>query len=260
MRDGIEPCGGDAVKRAGARVVIVTGGARGIGRVYCRALATAGWSVVVADVLNAGPVADELGDAAIAVHADVSDPQSVARLAETATAHFGGIDALVNNAALFGDMTRGPFGEITVEEWDRMFAVNVRGAWLCTRAVVPHMRRRGGGRIVNIGSSTVSVGLPDVLHYVASKAALLGLTRSLARALGDDRIAVNLLVPDRIPHPGIPSMGDEYEDTIAQGRSFKRRMEPRDLVGPLLYLLGDASEFMTGQVLVVDGGRSFSSQ
>jgi NAD(P)-dependent dehydrogenase (short-subunit alcohol dehydrogenase family) len=260
MRDSIEPRAGDAVKRAGDRVVIVTGGARGIGRVYCRALVAAGWNVVVADVLDAEPVADELGDAAVALHADVSDPQSVAQLAETAAARFGGIDALVNNAALFGDMTRGPFGEITVEEWDRMFAVNVRGAWLCARAVVPYMRGRGGGRIVNIGSSTVSVGLPDMLHYVASKAALVGLTRSLARALGDDGIAVNLLVPDRIPHDGIPSMGDEYEDAIARGRSFKRRMEPDDLVGPLLYLLGDGSEFMTGQVLVVDGGRSFSSQ
>jgi 3-oxoacyl-[acyl-carrier protein] reductase len=170
--------------------------------------------------------------------------------------HFGTVAVLVNNAAYYTSITRAPFDDITVEEWDRAFDVNVRGSWLCARAVSPIMRAKGSGRIINISSMTVEDGTPNFLHYVASKAAVTGLTRALARELGDDGIAVNTITPDYIPHDldyaaQQPAWLDEW---IEGGRCFKRKQVPEDMVGAALFLASPLSDFVTGHTLLVDGG------
>jgi len=189
--------------RLDGQVVIVTGGAGGIGSAYCRGLAAEGASLVVADLADGSEMvaeAEEMGARAISVEVDVSDVASTEAMAAATVDAFGKIDALVNNAAFYLTLTQGPMEEISPEEWDRCFEVNVKGPWLCARAVAPTMRAQGSGKIVNIASMTVNDGTPGFLHYVASKAAIWGLTRSLARELGDDGISVNTLTPDYIPH------------------------------------------------------------
>jgi 3-oxoacyl-[acyl-carrier protein] reductase len=243
-------------------VVIVTGGAKGLGRAYARALAADGWSVAVADVLDPAPVAAEIvgdGGTAEPVVVDVSDERSTEDLAATTLERFGRIDALVNNAAIFTSIEKKPWDELTVPEWDRMFEVNVRGTWLCCKAVAPAMKAAHGGRIVNVSSMTVPAGVPLFLHYVASKAAIVGLTRALARELGDFGICVNAIAPDYVPHDAAyASRQPEMAEAIARQRCFPRDMTADDLVGTLRYLVGPGSAFVTGQTLYVNGGRLFS--
>ena len=242
------------------RVAIVTGGARGIGRAYCLGLARAGASVVVADLLDGGPVVEEveaLGGTAMAVTVDVSDPQSSEAMARAAVDRFGRIDALVNNAAFFKQVTRGPFEDITPEEWDLAHRVNVRGVWLCCRAVFPAMRQQGYGKIVNISSNVVWKGVPSFLHYVSSKSALLGFTRALAREVGDHNIMVNCVAPDFIPDEEMRrTRAAEAEAVIAQ-RCLKREQTPEDMVGIVVWLCGPGSDFVTGQSFLVNGGAWF---
>jgi NAD(P)-dependent dehydrogenase (short-subunit alcohol dehydrogenase family) len=242
------------------RVSIVTGGARGLGRAYCLGLASEGSAVVVADLLDPAEVVDEIeagGGQALGVMTDVSDRDSTEAMAGAAADRFGRIDVLVNNAAYFKQVQRGAFDQIEVDEWDRAFAVNVRGAWLCCRAVFPFMREAGSGRIVNIASNTVWKGVPGFPHYVASKAALLGLTRTLARELGDHNIAVNTVAPDFIPDQAmLETRGAHDEEVIAQ-RCFKRRQVPEDMVGTVVFLAGPGSAFITGQSILVNGGAYF---
>lgn len=242
------------------RVSIVTGGARGIGRAYCLGLAAEGSSVVVADMLDGQPVVDEIeaaGGKAIAVHTDVSDRASTEALARAAFEQFGRIHALVNNAAYFKQVKRGPWHEIDVDEWDRAFAVNVRGVWLCCRAVYPYMKEQRYGKIINISSNTVWKGVPMFLHYVTSKAALTGLTRSLAREVGEDNIAVNTVAPDFIPDQDmLKTRGDHSDEVVAQ-RCFKRMQTPEDMVGTIVFLAGPGSDFITGQSFLVNGGAYF---
>ena len=243
------------------QVVIVTGGAGGIGSAYCRGLAAEGALLVVADLVDGSEMvaeAEELGTRAISVQVDVSDIASTEAMAAATVDAFGKIDALVNNAAFYLTLTQGPMEEISPDEWDKCFDVNVKGSWLCARAVAPTMRAQGSGKIVNIASMTVNDGTPGFLHYVASKAAIWGLTRSLARELGDDGISVNTLTPDYIPHdadyaakqPGVDGM-------IIGRRAFKRSQVPDDMVGTLLYLVSPWSDFVTGQNIWVNGGSGF---
>jgi 3-oxoacyl-[acyl-carrier protein] reductase len=187
-------------------VVIVTGAASGLGAVYCSALSAAGYTVVGADVAAVDGVE-------LAVAVDVTDREGTERLAEQVLAHFGRIDALVNNAAVYSSIVKKPFEQITDEEWDDVMRVNVKGAWLCARAVVPTMRRQRGGKIVNVSSMTVPTAPPGFAHYVASKAAIVGLTRALARELGPDGICVNTLTPDYIAFDRDYDNGD-YADLI----------------------------------------------
>jgi NAD(P)-dependent dehydrogenase (short-subunit alcohol dehydrogenase family) len=244
------------------RPAIVTGGARGIGAAYCRALRAAGAPVVVADVLEdeGERLAAELGADALFVAADVADEASVTRLVRRAVERFGPVEVLVNNAAIYQDLERKrPFWEIDAREWDRVMAVNARGPWLCAKAVVPSMRERGRGKIVNVTSSTVHMGVPGFAHYVASKAAVIGLTRVLARELGDAGITVNAIAPGLVANEASERVsGADYVDAASTGRAIERRMVPDDLVGALLFLASPASDFMTGQTLVVDGGKAFS--
>ena len=245
-----------------AETVIVTGGARGLGRAYALALARDGYAVVVADAADAGDVVAEIeaaGGTAASVRVDVSDEAQTEAMAAATLERFGRIDALVNNAAYFTQIRKKPFDELTVDEWDHAFAVNVRGTWLCCRAVVPPMKRQRAGKIVNTSSMTVPTGVPGFLHYVATKAAIVGLTRALARELGDWNIAVNTISPDYVPHdPEYTGRQPEMAALIAQQRCFKRDETAADLVGTILYLVGHGSDFVTGQNLYVNGGRLFT--
>ncbi len=233
-------------------VVIVTGAASGLGAVYCRELAAAGYAVVGADIEPVEGV--DLG-----VGVDVSDRASTERLAEAVLERFGRIDALVNNAAVYSTIVKKPFEEIPDEEWDRVLAVNVKGAWLCTRAVAPAMRRQGRGKVVNVSSTTVPTAPPGFAHYVASKAAVVGLTRALARELGSDGICVNTLTPDYIAFDrDYDNRQPDMEPALAAQRIFAREQTPEDMVGALLFLIGPGSDFVTGQNIWVNGGRTFN--
>ncbi len=243
------------------QVVIVTGGAGGIGSAYSRGLAAEGAYLVVADLVDGSEIvaeAEELGAKAISVRADVSDVASTEAMAAATVDAFGRIDALVNNAAFYLSLTQGPMEEISPDEWDMCFDVNVKGSWLCARAVAPTMRAQKSGKIVNIASMTVNDGTPGFLHYVASKAAIWGLTRSLARELGDDGISVNTLTPDYIPHDAEYAAKQPHVDgLITARRAFKRTQVPDDMVGTLLYLVSPWSDFVTGQNIWVNGGSGF---
>jgi NAD(P)-dependent dehydrogenase (short-subunit alcohol dehydrogenase family) len=244
------------------KVAIVTGAAQGIGRAYAYALASAGAQVVVADILPSTETAEEIvkgGGVALDVPTDVSDKQSTQALAEATVERFGRIDILVNNAAVFVDVyPLRDFDRITVEEWDRVMAVNLRGTFLCCKAVVPHMRQQQYGRIINISSSVFWRGIPGFLHYATSKAGIIGLTRSMAHELGEDGITVNGIAPGYTQSEGVIRVQDEGigQDPmeVAAGQAIARPQVPEDLVGTVLFLASDASAFITGQTIVVDGG------
>jgi 3-oxoacyl-[acyl-carrier protein] reductase len=243
------------------RVAIVTGGARGIGRAYGLGLADAGATVVVADLIDGGPVVTEIegaGGVAASIGVDVSDLASTESLARTTVERFGRIDILVNNAAYFRYVEKHPMADIPIEEWDRAFAVNVRGSWLCARAVLPTMRRQGSGRIINVSSMTVWKGTPGFLHYVASKAAIIGLSRAMAVELGADNITVNTVVPDFIPHDLENQADPVIDQRNVADRVLRRTQRPEDMVGAVVFLAGPGAEFMTGQSLLVNGGSRFN--
>ena len=218
--------------------------------------AAEGARVVVADVLDGADTAraiEEAGGQAISVAADVSREDDTLRMTEAAMEAFGRIDILVNNAAIYLSINRRPFYEISAEEWDRVTAVNIKGVFLCAKAVFPHMRDQGGGKIINISSNTVMAGTPDFLHYIASKSALVGMTRSMARELGAHGINVNAIAPGLVEHEGQTVPG-EISASRVRARSIQRRQTPGDITGALLYLASPDSDFVTGQTLVVDGG------
>jgi 3-oxoacyl-[acyl-carrier protein] reductase len=241
------------------KVSIVTGGGHGIGRAYCLGIAKEGGRVVVADVDGAAAdaVAEEIGSQALAVRADVTSLAGCKEMAQRALDTYGQIDGLVNNAAIFATIpiSRVGFQEIDEEEWDRVLDVNVKGVWNCCRAIVPAMQERKQGSIVNISSGTVLNGSAGRIHYVASKAAVMGFSRVLARELGPDNIRVNTIAPG-----STLSEADLTPEIIALrernlgDRALKRVERPDDLVGTALYLLSDLSSFVTGQMLVVNGG------
>lgn len=244
--------------RLQGRVAIVTGGARHIGAAYCRKLAEEGAAVVIADILDGEPVANEIrskGGKALALEVDVSNEADTNRMAAEAKG-FGRIDILVNNAAIFINIQRHPFYEISAEEWDRVSAVNIKGPFLCAKAVFPQMKEQKSGKIINISSSTVYWGTPNFLHYVASKAALIGMTRSLAREVGEFGICVNAIAPGLVEHEG-QNAPKALTELQLKERSIKRLQTPEDLLGTLVFLCSSDSDFMTGQTIVVDGGSVF---
>jgi NAD(P)-dependent dehydrogenase (short-subunit alcohol dehydrogenase family) len=240
------------------KVVIVTGGAKGIGRAYCLGVAGEGARVVVADIADPKPVASELeakGAQALGVECDVSREADTQRLATETLARFGRIDVLVNNAALYGTLKRRPFMEIPVEEWDRVMAINLRGLFLTARAVFPSMKAQGKGKIINIASSTFFKGVAHYIHYTTSKGGVVGFTRSLARELGEFGIRVNAIAPGfTLSGENEKNISEERKRANVDARMLKRHELPEDLVGTLVYLASDDSDFMTGQTLLVDGG------
>jgi NAD(P)-dependent dehydrogenase (short-subunit alcohol dehydrogenase family) len=245
--------------RLEGKVAIVTGGARHIGAAYCRRLAEEGAAVVIADILDGEPIANEIrsaGGKVMALKVDVSSESDTERMATETIRAFSGIDILVNNAAIFINIERHPFYEITAEEWDRVSAVNIKGPFLCAKAVFPKMKEQRSGKIINISSSTAYWGTPSFLHYVASKAALVGMTRSLAREVGEFGICVNAIAPGLVEHEG-QTAPKALTELQLKARSIKRLQTPEDLLGTLVFLGSSDSDFMTGQTIVVDGGSVF---
>jgi NAD(P)-dependent dehydrogenase (short-subunit alcohol dehydrogenase family) len=249
--------------RLAGRTAIVTGGAKGIGRHYVEALAAAGAEVVIADVASGSALAAEIAarhgrNATLSVTCDVSNEMQVKGLVATTIERFGKIDILVNNAALFAPLKEQPFTDIDVALWDRVMAVNVRGPFLMAKHVVPHMRARGYGKIINIGSGSVFRGIPQMLHYVTSKGAIVAFTRSLSRAVGGDGICVNTLAPgftlsDTVMDEN-PGHVESSRANAVTRRALPRDATPQDLLGALVFLASADSDFITGQTIAVDGG------
>lgn len=244
------------------KAVIVTGGGKGIGRVYCRELAKAGCKVVAADVddaANAETVAEirDAGGDAIAATTDVSDEAATQEMAAKTIEAFGRIDGLVNNASLMSVLERRDWHLIPVDEWDRVQEVNLRGIFLCCKAVHPQMKDQGGGAIINISSGRFWSGTPNRLHYSTSKAGVIGLTRSLAREIGPDNITVNAITPGfTLSDTQVSSSGDYAKNNAPPSdRCIQRHQYPEDLCGAVMFLLSPGANFISGQTLNVDGGQ-----
>src|SRR5262252_7893582 len=246
------------------RVAIVTGAARGLGQAYCLALAREGATIVAADVLSCAETVAQVqqaGGKALGVTADVANTQSTQVMAAQTVQHFGRIDILVNNAAVYGGLQLTPFEQIAEAEWDRVMAVNVKGIWLCCKAVMPTMKQQGKGKIINISSDTIWMGVPLFLHYVASKGAVFALTRALARELSGTGITVNAITPGYTMTEAAQGLADP--DTVARLRAWvvdqqiiKRPEEPADLTGTVVFLASEDSNFITGQTINVNGGAT----
>jgi 3-oxoacyl-[acyl-carrier protein] reductase len=245
------------------KVAIVTGGGVGIGKAYAQALAKEGAKVVVADIqeAEARKVAADIragGGEAMAVAVDVTSPDKTHSMADAALNQYGRIDILVNNAGLYSALKKKSFMEIDSEEWDRVMAVNVKGLFLCVKAVYPAMKKQRKGKIINISSGTVLGGSPLFLHYVSSKAGVIGFTRALAREVGGDNICVNSIMPG-LTISGANQEGVMTPEQLADRRKrrcIQRDQYPQDLVGTVIFLASDDSDFMTGQSVSVDGGMN----
>lgn len=242
------------------KVVIVTGGARGIGREICLGTAAEGAKVVAADTNLAGALAtcrqiQKAGGYGTALQVDVALERETQGMAATVQEKFGRIDALVNNAAYFYGLKLQPFTEVDSAEWDRVMLVNVKGPWQCSKAVFPYMKKQGKGKIVNISSSTFFTGVVGFPHYVASKGAVIALTRALAKELGEFNVTVNAVAPGYTDTEAQFTMHPpEFSTVIAKDRAIKRNELPRDVVGAVVFLCSDQSDFVTGQTILVDGG------
>lgn len=246
------------------QVAIVTGAGYGIGKQYACALAKEGASVAVADIVfDAAKSSAEVinssmsADKALALHVDVSDESSTDEMARKVIERFGRVDILVNNAGIYAELDRKPWTEISEREWDRIMQVNVKGCFLCAKAVFPQMKKQGRGKIINISSSTIWSPPLGRLHYVSSKAAVLGFTRALAREVGDYGINVNAITPGLTKSERAVKVSDEYYDQRASMRAIKRVEVPNDLVGTVIFLASSDSDFITGQTINVDGGYAF---
>lgn len=249
------------MQRLAGKVAIVTGAAQGIGATLAKGIAAEGAKVVIADVLDGEATAQAItrdNGAAIYVKTDVASAASVQAMVERAVKEFGTVDILVNNAAIFAKLGNKKFEDIPSDEFDAVMAVNVRGPFECARAVSPILRAKGAGKIINISSGTVFKGVPNLLHYVSSKGAVVAMTRCLAREFGGDGVNVNAIAPGLTMSHGVLGQTDWTQDYIEankNSRAFKRRQVPADLLGTVLFLSSADSDFMTGQTLVVDGGN-----
>jgi NAD(P)-dependent dehydrogenase (short-subunit alcohol dehydrogenase family) len=244
------------------KVVVITGAGQGIGRAFAKTFASGGAKVVIAErnLDKAREVEREIAAGnghAMAVETDVADEASVKRMAERVDQTFGRADVLINNAAIFSTLEMRPFEQIPLAEWEQVLRVNVTGPFLCSRALVPLMRKNKWGRIINMASGAVTLGRPNYLHYIASKAALAGMSHSMACELGGDGITVNAVLPGatftEVPRKTVTP---EQKERIIAMQSIARPQVPEDLLGVVLFLASDASAFMTGQELTVDGGAT----
>ncbi len=241
------------------KVAIITGGGRGIGKAYCLRLADEGAKVVVADIIDVSGTVKEIEDksgTAIGMKVDVSSEQDTQRMAEETIAKFGQINILVNNAAIFYGLEDKPFEEIDVETWDRVMAVNIRGSWLCAKAVVPQMKKQGKGKIINISSSTAWHGRPGIMHYVTSKGAVIAMNHQMAVELGKHNICVNAVAPgSTLSEATLLKRTAEDAEKLAQARQeLKRTIYPQDITGTVAFLASDDADMITGQTILVDGG------
>jgi NAD(P)-dependent dehydrogenase (short-subunit alcohol dehydrogenase family) len=245
--------------RLEGKVAVVTGAAQGIGNAIARGLADEGARIVVADLQRAEEAAREFPDG-VGLDIDVADEAAVERMVEQTVDRCGGIDILINNAGLYASLAMRPFTEIPLEEWRRVMDVNVASMFLTCRAIVPRMRERGGGKIVNISSGTPFRGVPLLLHYVTSKGAIVALTRALAKELGKDGIYVNCVAPGFTMSAGVqaqPEVVEKLRDVSVAARTIQRDQVPEDVVGAVVFLCTPAADFITGQTMVIDGGQYF---
>ncbi|MFN9774026.1 MAG: SDR family NAD(P)-dependent oxidoreductase, partial [Burkholderiales bacterium] len=240
------------------RTVIVTGAATGIGQAFAVGAAAQGANVVVADMNAADETVaaiEAAGGRALAVRVDVSDDASVQAMAQAAIDRFGRIDGLVNSAAFFREVKHTPFEDLVPVFWDRFFSVNVKGVWLCCKAVMPAMREQRSGAIVNIASVVAVAGQPGYLHYVATKGAVLSMTKGLAKECGPMGVRVNVIAPGFVITDATRNRPIEWQQSFLKARAISREQRPDDLVGTALYLMSDLSAFVSGQTIVVDGGH-----
>ena len=241
------------------KVAIVTGAAQGIGRAIAEGLAAEGARIVVADRKGAEEAAQAFARG-VGLTVDVADEAATRQMAADTLERCGQIDILVNNAGLYASLAMRPFDQIPLDEWRRVMDVNVASMFLTCRAVVPHMRERGGGRIVNISSGTPFRGVPFLLHYVTSKGAIVTFTKALAKELGGDEILVNCVAPGFTMSRGVedhPEVVEALRDVSVSARTLKRDQVPADVVGAVVFLCGPGATFITGQTMVIDGGQYF---
>jgi NAD(P)-dependent dehydrogenase (short-subunit alcohol dehydrogenase family) len=250
--------------RLAGRTAIVTGGAVGIGRHYSHALAGEGAQVMIADIVDGSAVAAEIAakhgsNSVTSTQFDVSDEAQCKALVDKTVERFGKVDVLVNNAALYAPLPTLKVTEIDVALWDKVMAINIRGPFLMVKHVAPHMMARKSGKIINIGSGTVARGIPEFSHYVTSKGAVTAFTRAISRELGEYGICVNTLAPGyTLSDTGLTNTVhvEASRAGAVQRRALKRDEYPEDLLGTLIFLASSDSDFMTGQVLAVDGGTN----
>ncbi|MFK8019956.1 MAG: SDR family NAD(P)-dependent oxidoreductase [Pseudomonadales bacterium] len=246
------------------KVVVVTGAARGLGRAYAEAMAAEGAAIFACDTNSCEDTVEAVRAAGGQIESavtDITNMDSCTAMAKEAVASFGRIDVLVNNAALYAGLQGARFEDLDEDQWDRVMNVNIKGVWQTCKAVVKPMREAGGGSIINISSLGAVFGLPYGLDYVASKSAVIGMTRGMARELGRDSIRVNAVAPSAVMTEGTTEFfGEKFEkakDVIAKGQLIQRNLETADITGTVIYLASDASAFVTGQTHMVDGGSWF---
>ena len=240
------------------KTIIVTGASTGIGQAFSVACASYGAKIIVAD-MNSGEETVEIikskGGEAKFVDVDVANEKSTDLMAKAAYDWTGRVDGLINNAAYFREVKLTPFEEIDVVVWDKIFDVNVKGIWQCSKAVIPYMRNNNGGSIINISSVVAVAGQPGYLHYVATKGAVLAMTKGLAKECGKDLVRVNTIAPGFVITDATKNRPIEWQQTFLKARAISREQRPEDLVGTAVYLLSDLSSFVSGQTHVVDGGH-----
>ena len=246
------------------KVVIVTGAARGLGQEYARQFARRGAKVVACDLRDCADTLEVIlkeGAEGLALTTDVTSAESTRDMAAAVVRKFGGIDILVNNAALYGSLTFAPFDKLDEQEWDATMNVNVKGIWQCCKAVLPAMKERDGGSIINISSLAATYGMPNGLHYTTSKAAVIGATRGLARELGRFNIRVNAVAPNVVNTDATGEVfGDKRDkviDVTLSQQAIRKPLETEDIAGAVLFLASDLSKLTTGQTIMVDGGTVF---
>lgn len=245
------------------RVVIITGGGQGLGRTYAHNFAAQGAIPVIAELNeeNGQRVVQEIeqqGGRATCVQTNVAEEKSTQEMAEAALSAHGRIDCLINNAAVFSQITIAPFWELPVDEWQSAMDVNINGAFFCSRAVVPAMQEAKWGRIINVASTTVPTGRPNYLHYITSKSAMIGMTRSMSRELGDWNITVHLFMPGAVETEiERPSVSGAQFQALAQQQAIKRPATMDEYAGFMLFLCSDDAEFTTGQTFAANGGIAF---
>jgi NAD(P)-dependent dehydrogenase (short-subunit alcohol dehydrogenase family) len=237
------------------RRVLVTGGARGLGEAFVRALVQAGARVVISDVLHerGQALSNELGESAHYVPMDMADPTGITTGVNAAAAQWGGLDGLVNNAAVTNSGGK-DMDALSIETWDHVMAVNVRGPWLATVAATSHLAASGSGRVVNLASDTALWGAPRLMAYVSSKGAMMAMTRSMARELGPQGITVNAVAPGLTVVEATAYVPEARYKFYREGRAIERAQMPEDVTATVLFLLTRSSGYVTGQVLPVNGG------
>ena len=246
------------------KTVVITGAARGLGQEYARQFARRGANVAVNDVRDCSEtlrIIESEGGSGIIATTDVTSADSTSEMAAAVVEKFGRIDVLINNAALYGSLSLAPFDKLGEAEWDATMNVNVKGLWQCTKAVAPAMKEQNSGSIINISSLAAVYGMPNCLHYTASKAAVIGLTRGLARELGRYNIRVNSVAPNVVNTDATNEIfkdkRDKAVDVTVSQQAIRRPLTTEDIMGAVLFLSSDLSTLTTGQTLMVDGGTVF---